>query len=188
VVASFFACGFSQLWHQGILRQRSWEKFCTEGELSMQIRMATEADQQFLIRDYLQHLSPDLAEAQKHVLLNLQVDRTLVAEEGGLQLGVISWAVREGIRQGLAQITGIRTILTRRRQGVGRALLAAALQDMQAYYAARDTAVRRVFLFVPDQEPVVRFLEKADFSCAARLPGHREPEAVELLYARDLSA
>jgi ribosomal protein S18 acetylase RimI-like enzyme len=154
----------------------------------MQIRMATEQDRQFLIRDYLQYMSPDLAEAQKYVLLNLQVDRTLVAEEGGLSLGLINWAVREGIRQGLAQITGIRTIPTRRRQGVGRALLDAALQDMQSYYAARDTVLRRVFLFVPDQEPVVGFLEKAGFQRAAVLPGHRQAGADELLYVQDLSA
>jgi N-acetylglutamate synthase-like GNAT family acetyltransferase len=150
----------------------------------MVIRLAQEGDHPFLVREYLQHYSPNMVEAERYALLHLQVDRALLLEENGFILGLATWGAREGIRNGLAQLTGIRLITTRRRQGLGRELFLAVLRDMEDYYASRDAVLRRLFLFSPEEAGP--FFEKMGFAKAAVLHDHREVKQSDVLYLLDL--
>ncbi|HEU4962742.1 MAG TPA: GNAT family N-acetyltransferase, partial [Bacilli bacterium] len=100
----------------------------------MIIRHAQDRDRQWLIREYLEHMSPDLEQAARYALRCLQVDRVLLAEEERFPLGLLHWTARWGLRHGLAEIVWLRVISSRRRQGLGRLLLERALCDMQTCY------------------------------------------------------
>lgn len=148
------------------------------------IRLAEEQDRSILIRDYLQHLSPHIGEAERYALLHLQVDRALLIEESGFLLGLATWGPREGIRHGVAQVTGMRIIASRRQQGLGSELFRALLSDMGAYYAERDAVLRRLFLF--SAEGTAPFFERMGFQQVAQLPALLGAGAGERLYLREV--
>lgn len=150
----------------------------------MMIRLAQEQDQPFLVREYLQHFSPHMGEAERYARQHLQVDRALLVEEQGFILGLATWGVREGIRTGLAQLTGLRIITTRRRQGLGRELFHAVLRDMEAYYAEREAALRRLFLFAPEESGI--FFERLGLEKVAFVKDHRGAERHDLFYTWDV--
>ncbi|WP_157729632.1 GNAT family N-acetyltransferase [Tumebacillus algifaecis] len=149
----------------------------------MQIRVAQEQDQPYLVREYLQHLSPHLGEAERYAWQHLQVERALLLEDKGFVVGFASWGRREGVRAGLAQLTGIRIIATRRQQGHGTELFHAVLQDMEAYYADLDSALRRVFLFSP--EATAPFFARLGFAQRAVLNDHRAVNQTDILQILD---
>jgi ribosomal protein S18 acetylase RimI-like enzyme len=152
------------------------------------VRLAEEQDRQLLIREYLQHLSPDLEEATRFALRQLQVERTLLADEEGLVVGSLHWGVREGVRQGVAQITGIRVVPSRRRQGVGRMLAERALAEMQEYFRERGSELRRVFCFVQEEnEAASGLLAGLGFAAAARVPELFEEGKREVLWVKSTS-
>jgi ribosomal protein S18 acetylase RimI-like enzyme len=155
-----------------------------QGEgLFLEIRLAEELDHMYLVREYLQHYSPDFAEAKRYAECNLQWDRTLVLEEDGLILGTLTWGAREGITSGIAQLTGVRIIPSRRRQGLAAMLLQAALADMREYFSTRSAGVRRVFAFVPEAQPALQILLKRQgFEPVVRLENWREEGQGDWLY------
>ncbi|ARU61269.1 hypothetical protein CBW65_09885 [Tumebacillus avium] len=146
----------------------------------MVIRLAQEQDQPFLVREYLQHFSPHMGEAERYAWLHLQVDRALLLEEQGFILGLATWGARDGVRAGLAQLTGLRIITTRRRQGLGRELFQAVVRDMEAFYDERDAALRRLFLFAPEESG--GFFEGLGCENLAFVKDHRGVRRNDLLY------
>jgi len=146
------------------------------------VRVADERDRQVLIREYIQTYSPDLEEAQKYVALHLTVDRALIAEVNGAFAGMLTWGVREGVKHGLAQVTGIRTELLFRRQGVGRRLFEEARRDMEAYFAERGTALRQVFGIAPESTATQKFWEGQGLRKVGEVPDYRENGVVGVLY------
>ena len=154
--------------------------------MQIEIRVADERDRQVLIREYIQHHSPDLEEAQKYALLHLAVDRALIAEVNGTLAGILTWGVREGVKHGLAQVTGIRTELAHRRQGVGRQLYEAARQDMEQYFAGRGAAVRRVFVVGPESAAMRAFWEGTGLRRVAEVPDYREAGMAGAMYVGEV--
>lgn len=150
----------------------------------MVIRLAQEQDQPFLVREYLQHLSPHMGEAERYAWLHLQVDRALLLEEQGFILGLATWGARDGVRSGLAQLTGLRIITTRRRQGLGRELFQAVVRDMEVFYAERDASLRRLFLFAPEESG--GFFDRLGFEKVAFVQDHRGLRRNDLLYISEV--
>ncbi|TCP56010.1 hypothetical protein EV586_103670 [Tumebacillus sp. BK434] len=149
----------------------------------MVIRLAQEQDQPFLIREYLQHFSPHMGEAERYARQHLQVDRALLLEEQGFILGLATWGARDGIRTGLAQITGLRIITTRRRCGLGKLLFQAVVEDMEAYYRERDAELRRLFLFAPEETGI--FFEKLGLAKISLVQDQRGLQRHDLLYVME---
>lgn len=151
----------------------------------MEIRLAGNLDHTYLVREYLQHYSPDFAEATRYADCNLHCDRTLFLEEDGLILGTLSWGAREGIQAGIAQLTGLRIIPTRRGQGLGSQLLAAGIADMQSYFTNRSARVRRIYAFAPDDQGAAHhFLTGHGFESVVYLQSWRGEEVGERLYVQ----
>ncbi|KEO82161.1 GNAT family N-acetyltransferase [Tumebacillus flagellatus] len=151
----------------------------------MKIRMAEEGDHMFLVREYLQYFSPHIEEAKRYAELNLTCDRTWLMEEDGLILGTLSWGAREGVHSGIAQLTGLRIIPSRRRQGLAGTLLQAGLEDMASYFADRAASLRRVFAFAPEDQPGAGpLLQAYGFHPLHRLDGWREDGVGEWFYVR----
>ncbi|PWK05952.1 GNAT family N-acetyltransferase [Tumebacillus permanentifrigoris] len=149
----------------------------------MEIRLAEDLDHTYLVREYLQHFSPDFGEAKRYAECNLLWDRTLVIEEDGLILGTLSWGVREAIQSGIAQLTGLRIIPSRRRQGLGTRLLEAGFADMSAYFTARSTRLRQVYAFAPGDVLALPFLLKQQgFAPVIHLDNWREEGRTDWLY------
>lgn len=152
------------------------------------IRIAEEQDRQVLIREYIQTYSPDLEEAQKYVTLHLTVDRALLAEVNGAFAGMLTWGVREGVRHGLAQVTGVRTELQFRRQGVGKRLFEEAKRDMEQYFAEKGTALRQVFGIAPESAATHAFWEGQGLRKVGEVPDYREDGVVGVVYVGSLWA
>lgn len=150
--------------------------------MQIEIRLTDERDRQVLIREYIQQYSPDIEEAQKYALLHAAVDRALIAEVDGAFAGILTWGVREGVRHGLAQVTWVRTDLLFRRQGVGKRLVEAARQDMEAYFASRGAELRRVFVFAPDSGAMQAFWEGQGMQKVAEVASYREDGVAGVLY------
>ncbi|MBL0389309.1 GNAT family N-acetyltransferase [Tumebacillus sp. ITR2] len=149
----------------------------------MEIRLAEETDHAYLVREYLQHYSPDFQEAERYAESNMKWDRTLMIEGDGLILGTLSWGAREGIQSGIAQLTGLRIIPSRRRQGLAGRLLEAGFQDMQTYFAERSAAVRRIYALIPEDQPGAdRLLTARGFDRVVHLQNWREDGLGDWLY------
>lgn len=151
--------------------------------MQLTIRIADDRDRQVLIREYIQHYSPDLEEAQKYAALHLTVDRALIAERNGAFAGILTWGVREGVRHGLAQVTGVRTELLFRRQGIGSRLFEAAKRDMEEYFAGRGSALRKVYGIAPESAAATAFWERQGLRKVAEVPDYLEDGGVGVVYA-----
>lgn len=151
----------------------------------MQIRLAEERDRQWLIREYLEQMSPDLEQATRHAERCLHVDRALLLEQDFFPLGVLHWGIRSGIRTGVAEIVWLRVIPTRRGKGHGRSLLERALEDMERVYEAHGMALRSVMSLVPEEcGEMLSLLQSCGFARAANVCGLRGAGSTDVLVVK----
>ncbi len=151
----------------------------------MDVRLATAQDAGHLVAAYMTHVNPSRREADRFARLHAGYERALLAEEGGIVLGGLTWGIREDPRLGLAQITGVAVNERARRRGLGTLLGLLVLEDMDAVFRARGGKLRRAYLTADQGDLAVRRLwEKLGFKGVAQLADHVKAGRTEIVYAR----
>lgn len=88
------------------------------------------------------------------------------AWKNGELVGVLTWAPREAVKHGLAEILDFWVRMEDRRQGVGGKLADHAILPMQSYYRRFGAKLNKVMLFAGASEKYLAardLYEKRDF-------------------------
>jgi ribosomal protein S18 acetylase RimI-like enzyme len=107
-------------------------------------------------------------------------------------IGVLAWAPREAVKNGLAEIIDIWVNKEERRKGIGRKLIDHALEQMKQYHQRFGSKLQRVMLFTgaTEEYSAARALyEKKGFHIIATIPRGtlNNPYGNELLYVLQIS-
>lgn len=107
--------------------------------------------------------------------------------KNGELVGMLTWAPREAVTHGLAEIIDFWVKPEERRKGIGAKLLDTALTRMEQYYTRFGAALRKVMLFTGATERyrAARTLyEKRGFRVVVKIPRNAldNPDGEELLY------
>jgi ribosomal protein S18 acetylase RimI-like enzyme len=107
-------------------------------------------------------------------------------------IGVLAWAPREAVKNGLAEIIDIWVNKEERRRGIGGKLIGHALEQMKQYYQRFGSKLQRVMLFTgaTEEYSAARALyEKSGFHVIATIPRGTldNPYGNELLYVLQIS-
>jgi N-acetylglutamate synthase-like GNAT family acetyltransferase len=123
------------------------------------IRPAVDADRPFL-RAFMRQLWGDEVMVDRERVFYPAEQAAFLAEEGRLTLGVVTY----DIRGGQCEVTALNSL--RRRQGVGRALMAAVQAE------ARIAGCRRVWLLTTnDNLAGLAFYQRLGYRLVALYPG-----------------
>ena len=113
------------------------------------------------------------------------------AWKDGELIGVLTWAPREAVKHGLAEIVDFWVRAEERKKGIGGELIDHALLQMQRYYERFGATLKKVMLFTgaTDRFLTARNLyEKKGFRIVATIPKNAldNPYCDELLYVLQL--
>jgi len=114
------------------------------------------------------------------------------ALKDGELVGVLTWAPREAVKHGLAEIVDFWVRAEERRKGIGRKLIDHALFQMQRYYKRFGAKLKKIMLFtgVVDRFLAARNLyEKKGFRVVATIPKNAldNPYGDDLLYVLEIT-
>jgi len=110
-----------------------------------------------------------------------------VARKNEELIGVLTWAPREAVKHGLAEIVDFWVKSEERRKGIGEQLIDHALLQMQRYYERFGATLNKVMLFTgtADRFLAARHLyEKKGFRVVTTIPKNAldNPYGEDLLY------
>jgi len=115
-----------------------------------------------------------------------------VAWKNGELIGVLTWAPREAVKHGLAEIVDFWVLAGERRKGIGGKLIDHALLQMKRYYKRFGATLNKVMLFTGNADRFLaarRLYEKKGFRVVATIPKNAldNPYGEDLLYVSQIT-
>ena len=119
-------------------------------------RKAISDDYNLLINLYLSEIEPSDENAKGFASNLLDKMRTILAFSDEEICGTISWDVRGGLDDGIAEIISLGVNATYQRRGIARSLLDEVVSDANQVFAAVDGKLRVLYLFMESNNEVAR--------------------------------
>ncbi len=135
------------------------------------LRNATDSDIDILVELYLNEVENNETNAQVFARDLLFRMRTILGFEGEQLIGTISWAVRGGLDDGVAEIVGLGVNESNRRKGLASLLIQEVISEASVTFRESDAQLRILFLFMEAENSTARaFYNQMGFKEVANIP------------------
>ena len=135
------------------------------------LRNATDSDIDILVNLYLNEVEDNEANAQVFARDLLYRMRTILYFEGEKLCGTISWEVRGGLDDGVAEIVGLGVNESNRRKGLASLLIEEVISEASETFREANAQLRILFLFMEAENTTARaFYNHLGFKEVANIP------------------
>ncbi|NHI89903.1 MAG: N-acetyltransferase [Candidatus Thorarchaeota archaeon] len=122
----------------------------------MRIRTAKRADIPSLETMYRTEIENHAERAQQFANDLVLRYNTLLAVENNVICGTASWEARGGLDDGVVEMIGLGVTADFRRQGVGKQLVQAMIDEATQYYKTQGYQLRVILLFMEHNNEIAR--------------------------------
>jgi len=136
-----------------------------------EIKQAASTDKTLLENMYLEEVEDHAERARKFAEDLIDHFKTMVALQDGQLCGTLTWNVRGGYDDGVAEIIGLGVNEKFKRQGIAKKLVNYFIQETSKFYSEKGYSLRVVLLFMEGTNDVARkFYSNLGFEETAMIP------------------